>query len=605
MKAMSFFRHAPGFGLVASLWFACASDGYAQTASSNTIPVVTVLATSPRATWAGDPGVFTLYRQGNSTPALNVYCCISGTASNGVDYESIGSFVPLASGVMSNTVVIHPIWRGQTNIETVVLDLCPSPLMTPVNYSVGSPSHAVVYIAPAGVTDLPPVVTIVSPTNGAIFQSPASISLIARATDPDGTVTNVEFFAGTTDLGPGLPVVLDPPGVGGVVGLVYFLNWTNVPPGAYPLTAVATDDNGASTVSAPVKITVLGTPTNLPPLVRITSPPNGAVFRAPVSIPLYAYAVDPDDAVAAVEFFADGASLGLGQPVTAVPPPLPPGNIQPPIVVVVPTNYWELVWTNAPLETNVAVTAKALDTAGASSISSPVHISILPSAPPPTNRPPLVSIVATDPVAIEGTNCWPWLGLASPVTTWSNWFSSSAVFQWRTNCGPKNASFSVFRCGATNEDLDVNYAIGGSATNGVDYVALPGTVRIAAGERQASIAVVPLDDGPPDFSSTVLLKIAPGTNYMIGYPAGAAAIILDSASPRACTGMVPGNLFSICAPGPDGAWFHIECSTDAIHWTALCTNQVVNGSINFVDPDAASQPTRFYRTVPEAGLTAP
>ena len=35
--------------------------------------------------------------------------------------------------------------------------------------------------------------------------------------------------------------------------------------------------------------------------------------------------------------------------------------------------------------------------------------------------------------------------------------------------------------------------------------------------------------------------------------------------------------------------------------TIFCTNQVVNGRIDFVDPDAATNPARFYRTVPEAG----
>ena len=402
-------------------------------------------------------------------------------------------------------------------------------------------------------------------------------------------------------MGRGLLVVLDPPGVNGVTGLVFFFNWQNVPTNNYTLTAVAMDNGGLSTTSAPVKITVQLPPTNLPPVVRIISPPNNAVFRAPVNIPLYAFAADPDDAVATVEFFAGDSSLGFGRPVNAVPPPLPPGPIQPPILIVVPTNYWELVWTNPPLETNVVLTAKATDNDGMSATSAPVQISILPSPPPPTNRPPLVGIVATDPVAIEGTNCWPCLGLTNGAPTWSNWIvaASSAALRPITNCGPKNATITVFRAGATNDDLTVNYLIGGSATNGVDFVTLPGEVQIPAGQRQASISVVPLDDGPPDLNSTVILKLMTGTNYLVGFPASAAAIILDSQSPRAATGFMPGNVFVLNAAGPDGAWFHVEYSTDLVNWTPICTNQVVNGSIDFVDPDAAANPARFYRTMPE------
>jgi Bacterial Ig domain len=585
------------------LSLALVSAGFAQTSTDSSVPVVIIQATDGTGTWNGDPAVFTVFRSGNPAAALNVYCCISGTASNGVDYQTIGSFVSLPAGVMSNTIVITPVNLGQTGIKTVAVDLCPSPLMMPVNYSVGSPSSATVYITPPGVSNLPPEVSIVNPTNGAMFYTPVNISLLAKAADLDGSVTNVEFFAGTTDLGRGQPVVLDPPGVNGVTGLVYFLNWQNVPANTYSLTAVATDNGGASTTSAPVKITVLPgpPPTNLPPVVRITSPPNGAVFRAPVNIPIYTYAADPDGSVTTVEFFAGSTSLGFGWRVTAVPPPLPPGPVQPPILIVVPTNYWELVWTNPPLETNVALTAKATDNGGASTVSAPVLISILPSPPPLTNRPPIVRIVATDPVAIEGTNCWPWLGLASATPAWSNWFAASATCRLFTNCGPKDATFTVFRFGAANDDLGVAYAIGGTATNGIDYVALPGLVTIPAGERRAAITIIPLDDGPPDITSTVILKLVPGTNYLLGYPQAAATIILDSQSPQAVTGLMPGAAFNLSAAGPDGAWFHVEYSTDLIHWTPVCTNQVVNGRIDFVDPDAATNPARFYRTVPEAG----
>ena len=591
-----------GFFGASCLLLALVSAASAQTGSS--VPVVTIQGTDNHGTWAGNPAVFTVFRSGNPAPALNVYCCIGGTATNGVDYQGIGSFVSLPTGVMSNTIVISPINVGQTDTRTVTVDLCPSPLMTPVNYEIGSPSSAIVFITPPGVSNLPPVVGIVSPTNGAVFNAPANISLIAKATDPGGSVTNVEFFAGATDLGRGLPVVLDPLGLNGVTGLVYFFNWQNVPTNSYTLTAVATDNGGLSTTSPPVNITVQLPPTNLPPVVRITSPPNRSVFRAPVKIPIYAYAADPGGSVTTVEFFAGSTSLGFGQHVTAVPPPLPPGPVQPPVLIFVPTNYWELTWTNPPLGTNIALTAKATDNGGAFTISIPMLVSIQPPLPPPTNRPPIVSIVATDPVAIEGTNCWTWPGLVSPVATWSNWFAAGTTFRLYTNCGPKDASFTVFRFGATNDGLAVTYGIGGTATNGVDYVALPGIVAIPAGERRADITIVPLDDGPPDITSTVILKLIPdatGTNYLLGYPKAAAAIILDSQSPRAATGIVPGPAFNLTATGPDGAWFHVEYSTDLLNWTPICTNQVVNGSMDFVDPDAATNPARFYRTVPEPG----
>jgi hypothetical protein len=360
------------------------------------------------------------------------------------------------------------------------------------------------------------------------------------------------------------------------------------------LTALATDNGGLSTTSAPINITVLQSPpTNQPPVVRIISPANGSVFHAPVNVPLYAYARDFDGSVTSVEFFAGDNSLGFGQP---VPTPINGGQLPP----IYPTNIFFLVWSNAPVG-SYALTAKATDNGGAFTISDPVKIAVLPSLPPPTNRPPIVSIAAIDPLAIEGTNCWVWRGETNSTPTWAAWPATAVRFF--TNCGPKTATFAVRRWGDTNGDLTVNYEIGGTASNGVDYVALPGEVTIPSGERRALITIVPIDDGPPDVNKTVILALLPDMQmnplpgYVLGYPRRAAAIILDSAGPRA-VGMLPGNCFHLVAPGPDTAWFYVQCSTDLVNWTSICTNQVINGSIDFVDPDAQGNPARYYRAVP-------
>ena len=255
--------------------------------------------------------------------------------------------------------------------------------------------------------------------------------------------------------------------------------------------------------------------------MRLTSPANNSVFRAPLNLPLVAFAADRDGYVTNVQFFAGTNSLGFGHRVNAVPGPVPP-----PTSVVVPTNYWLLVWSNTP-PGKYPLTAVATDNRGAKGRSAPVHVTILPPPPPPplTN---FVGIVATDPVAIEGTNCWPWLGLAASSPTWENWTASTAVCRYFTNCGPKSALFTVRRHGPTNSSLTVTYAIGGTASNGVDYLLLPGDVTIPAGQRAAMIPVVPIDDGTPDKTTTVILKLRPSSLYGIDpRHASAAAIILD------------------------------------------------------------------------------
>ncbi|MBW8865617.1 MAG: hypothetical protein JF609_11995, partial [Verrucomicrobia bacterium] len=194
---------------------------YAQ--GTGTVPVVTVKATQPFAT-ATNPGVFTVFRAGNTNMFLNIWYDLGGMASNGVDYAMIPPhLVSMAAGMVSNTIIIKPITNSPSGVaRTVVLTLTNSPMETPVNFEIGSPSEAVVYLRNGHATNLPPAVGIVAPKNGSVYYTPTNIQLFAKANDPDGSIANVEFFAGTTDLGKGNLVTLDPPGVNGVTGLVYF-----------------------------------------------------------------------------------------------------------------------------------------------------------------------------------------------------------------------------------------------------------------------------------------------------------------------------------------------------------------------------------------------
>lgn len=95
-------------------------------------------------------------------------------------------------------------------------------------------------------TNALPDVALVAPLSGAEYLAGAPISLSASASDADGYIAEVEFFANGISLGRSN---VSP----------YSIDWATAPVGTHVLAAVATDDVGARTTSATVSITVRAT----------------------------------------------------------------------------------------------------------------------------------------------------------------------------------------------------------------------------------------------------------------------------------------------------------------------------------------------------------
>jgi regulation of enolase protein 1 (concanavalin A-like superfamily) len=109
-------------------------------------------------------------------------------------------------------------------------------------------SYALPY--PSG--DAPPTVSITSPSAGSTFASGSPITITAFASDSDGTIASVDFYASGALLGRSTTAP-------------YSTNWQSAQPGTYSVYAVATDNQGAVTTSSSISVLLTsGTSQGLP-----------------------------------------------------------------------------------------------------------------------------------------------------------------------------------------------------------------------------------------------------------------------------------------------------------------------------------------------------
>lgn len=163
-----------------------------------------------------------------SGPAPASGAVVALSSSNG-PVATVPSSVTVAPGSTSAT---FPITTSSVSSDTSVT--------ISAFYGAGSASSLLTVTVPP---NSPPTVSITSPASGATFTAPASITIQATAADSDGSVARVDFYSGSTLLGSS-------------ASAPYRFTWTGVAGGSYSLTAVATDNRGATAASTPVSVQV-------------------------------------------------------------------------------------------------------------------------------------------------------------------------------------------------------------------------------------------------------------------------------------------------------------------------------------------------------------
>jgi hypothetical protein len=491
---------------------------------------------------------------------------------------SIGTVTNTGGVLLTNTTSANPFFLDWSNVPAGGYALIAVATDSAGNMATSAPVNITVMNPPPP----PPVPFVVSfwyPTNGQTFRAPANVGVHARVTDSN-VVETVQYFANGSSIG----IVTN---LGGILltnstqGNPFYLAWKNVPAGGYTLLAVGTDSAGNTATSGPVNITVTSPPPP-PPIPFVVSfwyPANGQMFTAPANVGVHARVTD-SNVVETVQYFANGTSIGT---VTNL------GGVL--LTNITTANPFFLDWSNVPAG-DYALTAVATDSTGNTATSAPVTIFVL------TNLPPYISIYAPDPVAIEGTNYISWY---YPSNSATNYFT-----------GTNTATFLVHRNTGTNTDLTVYYAIGGTASNGVDYALIPDSVVIPAGKSYALITILPMNDndsGYRNYDNVVLSLLPPPVvsntppAYGIASPSQAGAVILEETfvpMTQPVIHSLADTSLHVSLPATNGMNYCLEISTDMITWLPVCTNTVLKGSAHFVDPSGASGPSLFYKIVPVA-----
>jgi len=90
------------------------------------------------------------------------------------------------------------------------------------------------------------------------------------------------------------------------------------------------------------------------------------------------------------------------------------------------------------------------------------------------------------------------------------------IYTWEPTAseqGPTDGLFFVVRGGDDSTALTVNYSIGGTATNGVDYELISSQVTIPAGQYFAAIRITPITDNEKEGYESVTLTLVPSPTY--------------------------------------------------------------------------------------------
>jgi parallel beta-helix repeat protein len=463
---------------------------YAVAVNDQPPTTVTVAATDANASETGpDSGTFTISRTGATTAGLTVRYSLGGTAVNGTDYASLSGTLTIPAGAASATVTVTPI--DDTAVEgneTVILTVSAD-----AAYTVGSPNSTTVTIADNDQVAVPTVTVTATDANASETGPDAGTFTMSRTGDTTAGLTVRYSLGGTatngTDYASLSGSVTIPAGAASATVAVTPIDDTTVEGNETVILTLSAD--AAYTVGSPNNATVTiadNDQVSLPTLTVAATDAN-ASETGPDSGTFTVSRTGATTAGLTVRYSLGGTAAN-GTDYTSLSGSVTiPAGAASASVTVAPIND-----TTVEGNETVILTVSA-DTAYTVGLPNNATVTIVDNdqTPPPTST---VTVVATDANAAEK--------------------------------GPDPGTFTISRSGSTTTALTVNYSLGGTAINGVDYESLSGSVTIPAGAASANIVVRPIDDKIVEVAELVTLTLISDTAYTVGPLAIAVITIVDN-----------------------------------------------------------------------------
>ena len=165
------------------------------------------------------------------------------------------------------------------------------------------------------------------------------------------------------------------------------------------------------------------------------------------------------------------------------------------------------------------------------------------------------------------------------------------AFATETAGGTDPAVFRITRTNNLTPALNILYTLGGTATSGVDFAALPATITIPAGVASVDVTIAPIDDLAVEDAVELIFTVQP--TDVVGSPSPAEAYVLGPAITASATivseDLPPPTTVAITTPGSGASVVQNDPLT--VNFTAAAVDGYIVGYTVFAGSAAVASGT--------------